>query len=1014
LSFASSPSQPRRPAPGPRARRRSPLLITLLVLVAVVVVVVVASQLGTEVLWFNQLGFGRVLVTEWSTRLVLFVLGFLVMAGGVYASIAVAYRNRPLYAPSTPEQATLDQYREAIEPLRRVVTIGLPILLGLFAGASAAGAWKKVQLALHSQPFGTKDPQFHLDLGFYVFSLPFWRFLVGFGVAVVIVSGLVAIVTHYLYGGIRVGAAAGGRLATTRAARVQLSLTAAALLLLMAANYWLDRYSLLTKNGTDFAGAGYTDVNAVLPSKLILAGIAVLVGVIFIVTAFRGDWRLPVIGVGLMVVAAIAIGGIYPAVVQRFTVNPNEQAKESPYIQRNIDATKTAFGLDDVDDQQYKATTTAQKGALKQDSQTTAQIRLLDPQIVSPSFRQLQQNKQYYDFPDTLAVDKYTIDGKSQDTVIAARELNLAGLGADQQNWTNEHTVYTHGYGVVAAYGNTTTSDGQPAFFERDIPSVGALGAYEPRIYFGQNLPGYSVVGAPKGTQPWELDYPDDSSNGQVNYTYTGDGGPSIGNFAAKVAYAIKFGDEQLLFSDRVTSESQILYDRDPRERVQKVAPYLTLDGRVYPAVVAGRVVWMVDGYTTSNGYPYSTGTALDSATADALTQRSDVIASLAPQEVNYIRNSVKATVDAYTGKVTLYAFDEEDPVLKAWQSIFPNTVEPLSQISGALMSHVRYPEDLFKVQRTLLTRYHVEDASRFFLGQDFWSVPKDPTTTATPGVSQPLQPPYYLTLQMPDQKSPSFSLTSAFVPGGNTDRQILTGFLAVDADAGSQDGKVASGYGKLRLLELPRNATVPGPGQVQNNFNSDPTVSSQITLLKQGNSDVTLGNLLTLPVGGGLLYVQPVYVQSKSGTSFPLLRKVLVGFGEQVGFADTLDEALNQVFKGDSGAPADDSNQGTGGTGQSGGTGGTGGDEGSGGSGSADTGAQAELNRALAAANQAIQDGQKKLQAGDFAGYGEAQKKLQQALEDATAASEKLDSAQSTPTASPTSSPTATTGSGG
>jgi uncharacterized membrane protein (UPF0182 family) len=397
------------------------------------------------------------------------------------------------------------------------------------------------------------------------------------------------------------------------------------------------------------------------------------------------------------------------------------------------------------------------------------------------------------------------------------------------------------------------------------------------------------------------------------------------------------------------------------------------------------------------------------------------VIAALAPQEVNYIRNSVKATVDAYTGKVTLYAFDEKDPVLKAWQSIFPNTVEPMSDISGALMSHVRYPEDLFKVQRTLLARYHVDDASRFFLGQDFWSVPKDPTGTTGTGAAAPLQPPYYLTLQMPDQKAPSFSLTSAFVPGGNTDRQILTGFLAVDADAGDQDGKVASGYGKLRLLELPRNATVPGPGQVQNNFNTNAAVSEQVGQFQRSNAQVLQGNLLTLPVGGGLLYVQPMYLKSTGDTSFPLLRKVLVGFGDRVGFADTLDEALNQVFEGDSGAPADDSNQGTGGTGegsgQSGGTGGSEGSEGSGGSGTSSS-AQADLDRALAAANQAIQDGQKKLQAGDFAGYGEAQKKLQQALEDATAASEKLDSAESTPTtsptSSPTSSPTATTGSGG
>lgn len=1015
MSFASAP---RRPGGGaPARRRRSPLGIAIAVVAAVVVLLLLLAQFWTEVLWFGQLGFSDVLWTEWGTRAALFVAGFLVMGGAVFASFAVAYRSRPVYAPSTPEQATLDQYREAVEPLRKVVMIAAPVLIGFFAGAAASSQWRTVLLAFNGVDFGTKDPQFGTDVGFYVFSLPAMRFVVSFLMAVVIVSGIAALVTHYLYGGLRVGGGEGSR--TTKAARVQLSILAAVLMLLIGANYWLDRYSILTSSGAKFDGASYADVNAVIPSKGILTIVALLVAVLFVVAAFRGNWRLPAIGVGLMIVAAIAIGGVYPAVVQRFQVAPNAQDFEREYIQRNIDATKTAFGLDDVETQTYDATTQAEAGALREDADTAASIRLLDPQIVSPSFRQLQQNKQYYDFDDTLAVDRYTIDGESRDTVIAVRELNLEGLGTTQRNWVNDHTVYTHGYGVVAAYGNQPGPDGRPAFYEGGIPSTGSLTeaeTYEPRIYFSPKTTQYSIVGAPEGTEPWELDYQADDAQGggQVNTTFGAEdgaeAGPSVGSFFTKLLYALKFGSEQILFSDRVTSESQILYDRDPQQRVAKVAPYLTLDNRVYPAVVDGRVKWIVDGYTTSDAYPYSKRAQMEESVTDSLTVRSGQTAPTEiPQQINYIRNSVKATVDAYDGSVTLYAWDADDPILQAWQNVFPTSVEPMSEISGDLMSHVRYPEDLFKVQRTLLADYHVDDAAQFFSGQDFWKNPADPTVE---GENKPLQPPYYLTLQMPGQEAPSFSLMSTFIPGGNSDREILTGFLAVDAEAGSEDGVRSDDYGRLRLLELPRDITVPGPGQVQNNFDSNPTISEQLNILELGSSTVRRGNLLTLPVGGGLLYVQPVYIQSAEGTRFPLLRKVLVSFGDSIGFADTLDEALDQVFGGDSGAAAGDA----------------GGEvetdvptapveEGDGSTeatptptptpsatptptpsdtaappATGSTDARRRLDEALQAASGAMADSQEALTAGDFAAYGEAQKRLQSALEQAVAAEQELE----------------------
>ncbi|MFV2145737.1 UPF0182 family protein [Isoptericola sp. G70] len=1010
MSFAP----PRRPDGPPAARRRSPLLITVVILAVLVAALIFLATFWTEVLWFTEVGYANVIWTQWIARAVLFVVAFLLMGAAVFSSFTIGYRSRPVYAPSTPEQATLDQYREAVEPLRKLVTYAAPVVIGFFAGVAASSQWRTVMLALNGQSFGESDPEFGIDIGFYVFTLPVVRFAVSFLMAVVVISAIAAVVTHYLYGGLRIGSLPAGTPRTTTAARVHLAVLGAVLMVLIGANYWLDRYSILTNSNERYDGASYTDVHAVIPSKEILMGVALLVAALFVVAAFRDTWRLPAIGVGLMVVSAIAIGGIYPSIVQRFQVDPNAQSLEAPYIQRNIDATRDAFSIDDVESEPYEATTEVTEGQLRDDAETTASVRLLDPQVVSPSFRQLQQNKQFYNFTDNLAVDRYSIDGESRDTVIAVRELNLDGLA--DRNWTNDHTVYTHGFGVVAAYGNQPGPDGQPAFFEGGIPTQGALtdmfdGGYEPRIYFSPEAPEYSIVGAPEDSESWELDYQADDEGGrQVLYKFPTEetsAGPEIGTFLEKMLFALKFGDEQIFFSDRVTEESQILYERDPQERVAKVAPWLTLDNKVYPAVVDGRVKWIVDAYTTTDAYPYSTSAPMQEATTDSLTLAAQGVPVDLPPEVNYIRNSVKATVDAYDGTVTLYAWDAEDPLLQAWSQVFPASLQPMEEISGDLMAHVRYPEDMFKVQRTLLERYHVTDAIALFSGSDEWVTPDDPVASSETAASK--QPPYYLTLQMPGQDDSSFSLTSTFIPGGNTDREILTGYLAADADAGSTTGEVAEGYGTLRLLELPRDSTVPGPGQVQNNFNSNPTISEQLNILGRGDSVVVRGNQLTLPVGGGLLYVQPVYIQSAEGTQFPLLRRVLVAFGDQTGYAETLDDALDQVFGGDSGAQAGDADEAetevptdvptdevedpaAEPTAEPEPTETTEPSEPSDEPAAPTGDAQARLNAALADANEALTAGQEALEAGDWAAYGEAQERLQTALEQALAAEEELE----------------------
>jgi hypothetical protein len=730
------------------------------------------------------------------------------------------------------------------------------------------------------------------------------------------------------------------------------------------ASLWLDQYATATLNGALFTGVNYTAANAIIPGLQILAMISVAVAVLFLVTAVIGKWRVSIIGTTMMVLSSLVLGGLYPWIVQTFQVVPNERTLESPYLQHNIDATREAYGLDAVEVVDYDAKVVAEPGALRNDAKTTASIRILDPALVSDAFRQLEQYRQYYSFPNRLHIDRYEIDGQVQDTVVAVRELNQSGLG-ESQSWYNSTIVYTHGFGLVAAYGNKRDTDGKPLFLQSGIPPVGALGEFEPRVYFGANSPLYSIVGAAEGAQPLEFDYPAGVDGENETYTtFQGDGGPKIGDFVTRLAYALKFQSEQILLSDAINQNSQILYNRDPATRVAQVAPYLTLDSEVYPAVVDGRIKWIIDGYTTTANYPFANAENFNLAKLDSA---SDNFGS-GPSTINYIRNSVKATVDAYDGSVDLYAWDEEDPILKAWMGIYPDTVQPRSEMSAELMAHVRYPSDLFKAQRSILGRYHVTEAGAFYSQQDAWMTPNDPVEGT--GIGE-LQPPYYLTLQAPGETQSKFSLYSTFIPQstGETARNVLTGYLIANADAGNQAGKVNGDYGKLTLLNLPRETIVPGPGQVQNNFNADSNVSSLLNLLRQGSTRVLNGNLLTLPVGGGLLYVQPVYIESTGETSYPLLQKILVAFGDQIAFEDTLEEALDALFGGDAGVPVP-TDPGSSGTESSS-------------SGTVDAGSPA-LSAALSAAAKAIKDKQAALAAGDWNAYGEADERLAKAVEDA------------------------------
>lgn len=894
--FDEPPQQPRRPAASTPAPQRSRALIgTAVILVLGFFIASVFTGIWTDRLWFRSIGYSEVFTKVLGTRVLLFVVFGLLLGVIVAANIVVAYRVRPMFRPASQEQVNLDRYREVIEPLRRWMLIGVAVVLALFAGSSGAGQWRQFLLWRNREPFGTKDPYFNKDVGFYVFELPWLHYVVDFAMAVTVLSLIAAALVHYLFGGIRLQSRT-DRL--TGAAQVHISVLLGLFVLFKAADYWLDRFDLTTQSGRLFTGMGYTDDHAVLPSKNILMFIALICALLFFANVLRRTWLLPSVGLALLVLSAILLGAVWPGIVQQFQVKPSEPDRERPYIARNIEATRSAYGVADTKVVGYDAQLSPDVAPedLTSNAESVPGTRLLDPNLVSDSFDQLQQVRGYYSVPGVLDVDRYPVNGINRDMVLAVRELDQSGLEESQRNWANLHTVYTHGYGMIAAYGNqrdasnepVVDNEGKPIWAEQDIPPKGQLtdmfspGGYEPRIYFGEKSPSYSVVGK-AGGRDVELDIPEGTGGDQpTTNTYAGTAGVPIGGLFNKLLYAMKFSEPNLVLSSRVNENSRILYDRQPRERVQKVAPWLTVDGDVYPAVVGGHVVWIVDGYTTTDHYPNAEKDSLTDMTSDSLQPRT-AYSTLPTDDINYMRNSVKAVVDAYDGSVTLYEWDR-DPILDVWSKAFPGVIRPKAEISDELLDHMRYPEDLFKVQRKVLAKYHVTDAKTFYEGSDAWKVPEDPE------IKSQTQPPYRLSVKTPSGTDEAvFSLTSVYVPQR---RQNLASFISVDADASLDD------YGTIRILRLPSNTQVPGPSQMANQFASDPDIQEALLPFTRTNSKPLYGNLLTLPAGDGLLYVQPLYTLREAGEGrYPVFKYVLVSFGQDVGIGETLTEALYDVL---------------------------------------------------------------------------------------------------------------------
>jgi uncharacterized protein len=983
LSFRPSPAD--RPPTGRQAIRlpRWPRYVVPIVagLIALGVVITIVAGVWTDFLWYRSVHYGSVFDVTYGTRWALFFVVGLFMTAVTGFNAVLAYRLRPVYRTQPSSQRPgVDLYRAAIDPHRRLILGVVLGLVGVIAGITASGAWRTWLLFINQVPFGVKDPQFHLDISFFVFTYPFLRLVLSYLFAAVLLSLAAAVVVHVLYGGL---GWQGRRPRATVAAQAHLFVLLGVFVLLKGAAYWVDRWGIdFSQRGAVTTGASYTDVNAVLPAKTVLALIAVLCALLFFAGAIRRSAMLPAVGFGLLVLSAILIGGVYPAIIQQFVVKPNELAKESRYITREIIGTRRAYGVSGVKDITYGGTSSESSAELASQVANLPGVRLMDPSVVSRTFQQLQQVKGFYQFPSMLSVDRYTLPGEGklpQDLVLAVR--GLSGPPAGQGNWINTHLVYTHGFGVVAAKENAMAADGTPKFVESNIPPRGELGSFQPRVYFGPQENNYAIVGGPQGRPGMELDYPYPNASGQKNYTYRGSGGVPVGSMLNRLLYAVKFRELNILLSGAINGDSKILYDRTPLERVAKVAPFLTLDGSPYPVVAHNRIWWIVDGYTTTNMYPYSQRVDMPSATTTSQTPGGSV-AGEATGSINYIRNSVKAVVNAYSGSVQLYQWGPRDPLLEAWNKAFGGIIKPSRDIPGYLLPHLRYPPDLFEVQRQILAQYHVLDAQSFYGGQNFWTVPNDPTGAVANRLTQP---PYYLTESIPHYRRPEFSLTTTFVP---RNRANLAAVMVVDSNP------TQPGYGTIRILQLPQNTVTEGPSQVQGSFESYAPASAELTLLRRGGSVVTLGNMITLPVGGGLLYIEPVYVSASAAGStgaYPSLQRVFAYYAGQpnpVGFGPSLSSALSQVFTGvpstNVTAPSTAKSS----------------------SGSVSARVQADLKLAQKYYGQA----QSALHAGNLAAYGQAIAKMEQEITNAQraakASSTRAPSAAPAPSASPTRSP--------
>ncbi|MDP9224801.1 MAG: UPF0182 family protein [Actinomycetota bacterium] len=841
-----------------------------------------SARFYTDVLWFREVGFSNVLFKSLSTQFIVGLIVGLIVAAVVWVNLLLAGRLAPPYPFSRFEVGDradpLDQYRAAMLPRLGPIRLAVSGAIGFLAGLGAASAWQTYLLWANRVSFGVTDPQFHKDVGFYVFELPFLKTVAGWAWFAIVAGLIAAIAAHYFHGAIRPQA----RLAGVQAsALAHISVLLGLLALVKAVQYWLGTYSLDFSPRGVVTGASYTDVHAQLPALKLLAIISVVSAVLFLVNIRFRTVALPLAAVGIWILFAFVVGALWPLVVQNFSVKPQELQRETPYIKRNITATRAAFGVDKVKTSQFPASNNLTSSDLQANRTLLDNVRVWDPGVLQRALAQLQALRTYYSFND-VDVDRYMINGRLRQVLLSARELSPQDLEGKSKTWANLHLVFTHGYGLVAALANGAGSQGQPQFLVSDVPGTVAPGAQslsatQPRVYYGESFTPseYAVV----DSKQKEIDYP--TQNGVARSSYSGSGGIPTGSLFRRLAFAIREGDPNLVLSNLLDSNSRIMIYRNVRDRVLRAAPFLSLDNDPYIASVGGHLDWIIDAYTTTPYYPYSQredmSGIIDQGQAGALQGR-----------INYIRNSVKVVVDAFTGSMKFYVVDHSDPLIQAWEKAFPSLFTA-GQPPPNLQAHFRYPEDLFKVQTEVYRIYHMTRPSVFYQKEDAWAIPRNPLAGSQLALDPNLEPldlpPTYLLIELPGEHQEQFLLTRPFTPRG---RDNMISFFTANSGP--------SGYGELQSLQFPRQRPILSPFQINNLINQDVNISRALSLLSTGGSTVIFGSQVVLPINDSILYVQPLFI-SASNVGNPELKRVIVAYNGETVMRNSLGQALGALF---------------------------------------------------------------------------------------------------------------------
>ncbi len=896
-----TPGDMPRPSSAPKthtglSRRRVVIIVVIALIVIGLISLRALATFYTDALWFSSVHLSSVWSTLLGVKLGLFFVFGAVFFVLMWANLFIADRLATWTKLIGPEDELVRRYQQTVEPHARWIRIVLSLLFALVAGLTALGQWQHWLLFSNGGSFDKVDPQFHENVGFFVFKLPFLSFLVGWLFTSLVVVFVMTAIAHYLDGGIRVQGQGPGPRVNPRV-KAHLSLILALMALVKAFGYYIQRYSLDMSTSGYVEGAGYTDVHARLPALNLLILISLAAFVILVVNIWRRGWTLPVLAVGLWAFVALVIGAIYPAIIQRFKVAPAQDALEQPYIARNIAATRYAFGINHVRQVPFQGGSNLTASELEQHSSTLSDVRLWDPSLTTQTYQKLQSLRSYYEFTD-LAVDRFKVNGQLVPAVVGVRQINASDL--PDESWVNRHLQYTHGYGAIIAPANTATGDGDPVFDVGDLPPTSANGfpkITQPNVYFGVAGPGTNASFVVANTRQPELDYqlPDGAN---VESHYRGDGGVQLSSVFRRAAFALRFGDLNLLISDLITPQSRIMFVQDVQSRVSKAAPFLQLGTNPYPVILNGGIYWVVNAYTTSSHYPYS-----QTPNTTALAP-----GSYLPGNFNYVRNSVKVLVSAYTGQMTFYVTDPHDPIIQAYERAFPHMFTPASHMSTQLLDQLRYPEDLFTMQSQLYGRYHITNPEAFYNAGDAWTLSESPgngspsaalaTTTPTNAQGLPIGPtqvqrmtPIYQVMTIPGESSPSFNILDAYVPVAQGSQiQTLSGFMVAGSDP--------SNYGQLTAFVTPSGDSIDGPALIDSRISATPSVSKVITLLGQNGSSVLLGNVMVLPIDNSIVYVRALYVQS-SRNSLPEIKDVIVVHGSQAAIGATLPDALAGVFPG-------------------------------------------------------------------------------------------------------------------